>query len=542
MQIGVEDELHHLRSKATELLLKEDWKGYIDLYTHLISLCGDGGGGGDDGGGGGDGGAAAAAAAKVHKTLCVALSNRAEARARLRDLSGALEDLDRLLQLDPSHLKTLVSKGKILLDLGRYSRASECFRRALSAHGAGGAESLRALLDRARRLEVRSRTGSLDLSDWILNRCVGNPPDLAEFVGPIEIRRSGLGGRGLFVTKSVESGTPLIVTKAVVIGRGILPEASNTADGSGNGARMVMWKDFVDRIISVAERCPKTLALIYALSTGEDEDNEQRSKLTIPSMNLFNPDAEDETFAVRNNELDVERILKVLDVNCLTENSVSAKVWGKNSGYSGVGLWVLPSFLNHCCAPSVRRLHIDDWVVIHACRDIKAGEEITSAYFDVLSPLDKRREMAKRWGFECECERCRFEAEKAPFLKEVEGMLRGVDVGCVIVRLEQGMRKWGVKEKGRGFIRASFWAFYESVYGSEKLLRKWKGKVPKESEVGESIGESVGGDERVLKMVMKGLKRGGGVGIEVERALRLGRGTYGKVMKRQAMRAVVEQI
>uniref|UniRef100_A0A6V7QQL5 SET domain-containing protein n=1 Tax=Ananas comosus var. bracteatus TaxID=296719 RepID=A0A6V7QQL5_ANACO len=487
MQIGVEDELHHLRSKATELLLKEDWKGYIDLYTHLISLCGDGGGGGDDGGGGGDGGAAAAA--KVHKTLCVALSNRAEARARLRDLSGALEDLDRLLQLDPSHLKTLVSKGKILLDLGRYSRASECFRRALSAHGAGGAESLRALLDRARRLEVRSRTGSLDLSDWILNR-------------------------GLFVTKSVESGTPLIVTKAVVIGRGILPEASNTADGSGDGARMVMWKDFVDRIISVAERCPKTLALIYALSTGEDEDDEQRNKLTIPSMNLFNPDAEDETFAVRNNEIDMERILKVLDVNCLTENSVSAKVWGKNSGYSGVGLWVLPSFLNHCCAPSVRRLHIDDWVIIHACRDIKAGEEITSAYFDVLSPLDKRREMAKRWGFKCECES------------------------------EIGTRdeEMGVKEKGRGFIRASFWASYESVYSSEKLLRKWKGKVPKESEVGESIGESVGGDERVLKMVMKGLKRGGGVGIEVERALRLGRGTYGKVMKRQAMRAVLEQI
>ncbi|XP_008778342.2 methyltransferase FGSG_00040 [Phoenix dactylifera] len=524
---GIEEEMHLLRSRATELSLREDWKEYINLYTHLISLC--------------DHQHSPSSDAKLHKTLCLALSNRAEARSRLRDLSGALEDCDRVLEIDPTHLKAIICKGKILLDLDLYTQASGCFQQAFVNQGTGNAEALRRLLGRCRRLEAQSRTGALDISDWLLNGFGGNPPELAEYVGPVEVRRSANGGRGLFATKSVEAGTPLVITKAIVLGRGILPE---TAGGPGENARMVMWKDFVDKILDATEKCSRTLYLIYTLSAGDEEGGPG-----IPVMGLFSPGAAKESFILENREPDVDRILKVLDVNCLTEEAFSAKVLGKNSGYCGVGLWILPSFVNHSCSPNARRLHIGDRVVVHASRDVKAGEEITFAYFDVFSPLSKRREMSKRWKFHCHCERCRFEEKvlSAQELREMEMVLEsGSDMGGVSSRLEEGMRRWMVKGREKGFLRASFWTAYYGVYESEKLMRKWGRQIPAEAVVAESVSEAVGGDERVLKVLLGRLKKKGGIGgsavggLEMDKAMRLGRGTYGKVAKKQGMRALFE--
>ncbi|KAF7130821.1 hypothetical protein RHSIM_Rhsim10G0051800 [Rhododendron simsii] len=140
------------------------------------------------------------------------------------------------------------------------------------------------------------------------------------------------------------------------------------------------------------------------LSTGEEEDN----TLEVPDVSLFRPEAEESGFLDEN--LDMGRILlKILDVNSLVEDAVSSKVLGKNSGYHGVGLWLLPSFINHACNPNARRFHVGDYMMVHASRNIKAGEEITLPYFDVLSPLSNRRQMATTWGFDCCCKRCKFE-------------------------------------------------------------------------------------------------------------------------------------
>ncbi|XP_072973701.1 methyltransferase FGSG_00040 [Typha angustifolia] len=530
MKPSLEEEIQHLRSKATELLLREDWKEYINLYTHLISLCLQP-----------STGPSVADAAKLRKTLCLAFSHRAEARWRLRDLAGALEDYDKALEIEPTHGKTLISKGKTLLDLDRYSQASDCFKLAMCSLAGSDAETPRGLLEKCRRLETQSRTGVVDLSEWLINGFKGKCPELAEYVGPVEIRRSVNGGRGLFATKSVEAGTVLVITKAVGTGRGILPEQGG--DECNESGRMVMWKDFVDKILDTVENCSRSLSLVYTLSTGEE-----KGELPIPDMGLFRPESE-ESFSLKNREVDVGRILKVLDVNCLTEEACSGKVLGSTNSYCGVGLWILPSFVNHSCNPNARRVHVGDRVVLHASRDIKAGEEITFAYFDVLSPLSKRREMAKRWGFCCSCERCRFEGE-ASFRQEVaklesELIMHESDVGGVVVELEQGMRRWVVKEKQKGFLRASFWAAYDCVFASERLMRKRGWKIPAEAAVAESIVEAVGGDERVLKAVVGRLKKGGGGcngGLEMERAMKLGRGTYGKVMKRQAIKVLFEQL
>ncbi|KAF3326365.1 SET and MYND domain-containing protein [Carex littledalei] len=516
MQGGLEEEvLQQIRSRATALLLKEDWVQYTNLYTHLISLCNR-----DD-------------SSSNHKTLVSALSNRADGWSRLHNPAAALKDCDLALSIDPGHVKTLISKGKILLERGQYGPALECFRKVKSLSNGGSNAMVQVLLKKCRNLEAISRTGLVDLSEWVLCGFAGKVPELAEFMGPLEVRKSGHTGRGLFLTKNVDAGSILIITNAVATCRGIL---SNKSDERG---QMVMWKNFVDKILGTVENCEKTLDLIHKLSNGDSD-----TELEVPDMGVFKPDLGLFTSDKVTTEVDVGHVLKVLDVNSLTEESVSAKVLGLNSGCQAVGLWILPSFVNHSCNPNARRIHVGDWLILHASRDIKAGEEVTSAYFDVLRPLPDRQESVKTWGFDCKCERCRIEEKVFGLFKELReieyGFAKGSDLGGLVIKLEEAMRRCPVKEREKGYIRASFWDAYSSLFGSERSARKWGRKIEL-VQVAQSIFETVGADERILKLVTSRLKNGGNGNLnEMERVMRLARGTYGKVMRKQAVKALIE--
>lgn len=519
-----EELMQQLRSKATELLLREEWKEAVLAYSQFINLCQD---------------QISMTRQhpdpdnlpKLHKSLCLALSNRAEARSRLREFAEALKDCDKALGIGSAHFKTLLCKGKILLNLNRYSMALDCFKTALlDPHASGNAESLNGYLEKCKRLEFLSRTGAFDLSDWVVNGYRGKSPELAEYIGPAQIRKSAISGRGLFATKNVDAGTLVLVTKAIATERGILP-----SEDSGENAQLVMWKNFIDRVTGSITKCPRTHNLVSTLSISEDEDG-----LQVPDISLFRPEAEETNHS--DEMLDMGRILNILDVNSLVEDAVSAKVLGKNSDYYGVGLWVLASFINHSCNPNARRLHVGDYVMVHASRDVKAGEEFTFGYYDALSPLGKRKEMSKTWGFQCNCKRCKFEEEMwgKQEIREIEmGLERGMDVGGAVYRLEEGMRRWVVRGMEKGYLRASFWSAYSETYGSEKSMKRWGRRIPTMDAVVDSVLEVVGSDERLVKVLVEGSKKTNG-SADMERGLKLGRGVYGKAVKKQALRALLE--
>ncbi|XVE91524.1 hypothetical protein REPUB_Repub01dG0017100 [Reevesia pubescens] len=528
---AAEEQMQQLRSKATELLLREEWKESIQLYSQLINLCQDQISKTHQ-----DSNPDPDHLSKLHKSLCLAFSNRAEARSRLQDFTEAIKDCDQALQIEATHFKTLLCKGKILLSLNRYSNALDCFKAAVfDPQGNGNLEILNGYLEKCKKLEFQSRTGNFDLSDWVLNGFKGKPPELAEYIGPVQVKSSESSGRGLFATKNIDAGTLVLVTKAIAIERGILG-----GEDSGENAQLVMWKNFIDKIREAVIKCQRTQLLINMLSTGENEEG-----LEVPDMSFFRPEIEENGGS--NEKLDMEKILSILDVNSLVEEAVSAKVLGKNSDFYGVGLWLLASFINHSCNPNARRLHVGDYVIVHASRDIKAGEEITFMYFDTLSPVDKRVEMSKSWGFNCKCRRCKFEEVmfSKQELREIEiGLEKGVDVGAAVYKLEEGMRRWAVRGKEKGYLRASFWTAYSEVYGSDRSMKRWGRRIPAMEAVVDSVVEVVGSDERVLKVVVEGLKKSGGSGagggVEFERAMKLGRGFYGKVVKKQAMRTLLE--
>lgn len=88
----------------------------------------------------------------------------------------------------------------------------------------------------------------------------------------------------------------------------------------------------------------------------------------------------------------------------------------------GSALYRVASYINHSCAPSARPVFASGTaeLSIVAAQDIKAGEEITVSYVDTkkrskdknLADARKHRrlELARGWGFACDCTRCAEEA------------------------------------------------------------------------------------------------------------------------------------
>ncbi|EOA36524.1 hypothetical protein CARUB_v10011502mg [Capsella rubella] len=525
--------LQSLRSKATELLLREEWEESILVYTQFIDLSriqiSNAGESDPD----------PDSIAKLRRSLCLSLCNRAEARARLRHYLEAMKDCDQALEIEKTHFKTLLCKGKVLLGLSKYSSALECFKTALlDPQASDNLETVTVYMEKCKKLEFQAKTGAFDLSDWILSGFRGRCPELAEFIGSIEIKKSDLSGRGLFATKNIVAGTLILVTKAVAIERGILGNGD-----SGEKAQLIMWKNFVEEVTESVRRCDRTRRVVSALSTGKDEDS-----LEIPEISLFRPEEAFETCGgdLKHN-LDSEKLLSILDVNSLVEDAVSAKVMGKNKEYYGVGLWTLASFINHSCLPNARRLHVGDYAIVHASKDIKAGEEISFAYFDVLSPLEKRKEMAESWGFCCGCSRCKIESllyVTNQEIREIEmGVERGVDAGNAVYMMEEGMKRWKVKGKDKGLLRASYWRVYDEIYNSERLMKRWGRKIPTMEVVVDSVSDVIGSEERLMKMAVEGMmKKNGGSSniVEMEKILKLGKGVYSKVVsKKKAMKTLI---
>lgn len=131
-------------------------------------------------------------------------------------------------------------------------------------------------------------------------------------------------------------------------------------------------------------------------------------------------------------------------------------------------------------------------------------------------------------------------------MREIEMVLgKGlVDMGGIVYRLEESMKKWMVRGRAKGFLRTSYWLAYSKVYESEKLMRKWGRKIPSFDSVIDSIVDAIGSDERVVKLYMEGGLKMMGVGgyngvVEMDKAMKFGRGIYGKVMKKQAMKILL---
>ena len=353
-----------------------------------------------------------------------AMVNKAECYLRCRMFSKALEcgelamaAAGELATSKQTKLKAMYKTAMALNGLARYVDASATAQAAIELCGDAKEDApVKATLEKVKleceMLKEQAFTGNFDMGALYLNRMGASFRRCADYIGPVQVSRLNDGRRGVTTTRSVKAGDLLVVQSPL------------TAAGFNKGVE----QNLVRGLFAALQQNAGNWDILKCLPTcAEDEAKEP------PSMNLFRkhvgasraettvaPDAQDEL-----------AILPKIVSHCAI------------TGRKTVGVWAVPSFINHSCAPNAHRLNVGQVMLIFASRDLAAGAEITIKYYDTLIPKKEREAYASKRGYTCNCARCAFEstgdvdAETKAAL-EAEGKDEGAGP---ITRLIGGLRR-----------------------------------------------------------------------------------------------------
>jgi len=69
-----------------------------------------------------------------------------------------------------------------------------------------------------------------------------------------------------------------------------------------------------------------------------------------------------------------------------------------------LGIWLLPSFMNHSCVPNCKRVYVGHLCFVQALEDINEGDELTVSYnYEAFLNSSK---LESDYGFKCKCRLC----------------------------------------------------------------------------------------------------------------------------------------
>ena len=315
-------------------------------------------------------------------------SNRALVRLHLGDYDGVLRDCEAVLALNPTHAKTLTYKDKAQqgLELCKQQREGKFAFHTLSFDPA--------------------------LQEGVQN-----------YYGPIEVRKVPQKGRGLVVTRDVPRGTLLLVEKALATrddpGDDFILAANFSTRKVNPGSQHFLVSNSVMQAHS--DRQFNTILSFLAY----DKINSSTTQPAMPSIEWFRCGSFPEEVCVP--PLSAERITGVVSVNAFQYTRMkrpptqaekdemavtlapnvdrdtflsgyynrmgqlamenSRGVQSKSRSSHGTALWGVVSFMNHDARPSVTKEVFGKLMVVHALRDMCAGEELTIMYSDDAETL-----------------------------------------------------------------------------------------------------------------------------------------------------------
>jgi hypothetical protein len=84
-----------------------------------------------------------------------------------------------------------------------------------------------------------------------------------------------------------------------------------------------------------------------------------------------------------------------------------------------IGLYGLPSFLNHSCAGNAHRYFYGDLIMVYAVEDIRRGEVVTIEYLPAGGDINRQGRFQMSFGFQCTCPMC-VEQSRNPSVRERE--------------------------------------------------------------------------------------------------------------------------
>ncbi|XP_024389817.2 uncharacterized protein [Physcomitrium patens] len=252
------------------------------------------------------------------------------------------------------------------------------------------------------------------------------PPLVEDFIGSVKINRVGDGrGRGLVLSSNVAAGDVLLICNPIAIASKVeteIVESNLTLEAGSYTGSHVLAGQLVEILTQEAWRSSHIRAMLATLCSRGGEE------LPVPPISLFRQekianqtpprDPVPATTAFPQNE--IARLCGIVQCNAFGHTQVTRKNARDITRSWSCGLWMLPSFMNHSCTPSVATVVIGNAMIIVAARDLKCGDELTVAYFDIFRPLQERRaSMLHSWNFMCSCPRCALEARMEDALRLV---------------------------------------------------------------------------------------------------------------------------
>jgi len=321
-------------------------------------------------------------------------------RLRLHLWDSALQAARRWIAFDPYAVPPRNAEAIALAGCREFGEARARFQQLASeieAMDADLAKDMREAVWRIDELWRPSEVGKCELSARPITVITGaRPPhfylpNFADSLGPLKVLYSEHdepgGGqshlRKLVVTEDVSAGDPLLVQNPLVFG---------LVEIDGHLERLS------DALVTAATTSPRAAALVGLLADDGELEEGNAVVATVADAGATRPEGPWSKGAA-----DMDRHLDVC--KRIVERSMLF------TGQSYVGVWTLPGMARHSCCPSANCTYFGDTCVARAARDLRAGDEVTFSFWDVLEPLEARRQAAteKCGGFWCGCPRCQAE-------------------------------------------------------------------------------------------------------------------------------------
>ncbi|XP_059069085.1 methyltransferase FGSG_00040-like [Cryptomeria japonica] len=393
-----------------------------------------------------------------NRTLLDLYYNRYHAQMELGRYAEALQDAENCCNRDPSDINGFKNKIRALLALGRYKEAY-------------------------RLLKTRQDTEDQDFTStyrkWATFYVDMSTPNAfkpdGDFIGPVEIRMTSNGcGRGLFATENIKATEVALISKALAvsdkvlgdpINNGLLQRLKEALSSSGDNNSIL----FLSHVTSIHHQFSNFLPqMSYFMKDSAEENNLSGGKGKNFCRTIYE-----------------NLLLRVINRIAL-DNSYSPSVVRKKGMQKFIsnsdlmmrfynGVWLLPSFINHSCAPNAARMSDGDITRIHATKNIEKGQEITIPYFGVLVSYYIRQQYCQNFGFgcECKCKRCDVERKFINSDSKVHKLYSEYQVACrsemnqrssllmpLLERVEDLLRNFNGDKESEAWIRSSFLVVY----------------------------------------------------------------------------------
>ncbi|KAK3294133.1 TPR domain protein [Chaetomium fimeti] len=369
--------------------------------------------------------------------ICTVRLSRSVAFLKARQYDAALLDTELVTTTAAagSNLadKARFRKAEALYGLERYRECCEVLKelRLDYPHNAPA----KALLTRGIARLAEQTNGEYQFKQLHDDAAKLRPPHLdhATYIGPVRVQDAGSRGRGLFTTKAVKAGDLLFCEKAFAYvfsdadaGTREVPLLVDPRAGGTVGTQ----SDLVNMTIQKLHRNPSLTPAITNLHHGSYQPV---ATTQVDGQSII------DSFHVR----------RTVGINVFSSSLSSLVQLANPNGPMGnaSGIWPLASYLNHSCAGNAFRAFIGDLLIARATRDLPAGTELTWWYYllDVggESEGEKRSDMLRHWGFECDCPLCadakrsgeRVARTRRALVTElergVEELRRGVEAGVL---------------------------------------------------------------------------------------------------------------